>query len=389
MDRVTYAVILLLAAVAAPCFAQDNTKGMQLSSVQGYTFGSEVGGYLTVSKDVCEFKAALAKSPPDYDAAKKIYQDGKNSKKSDGSMRTLRGMASDSYAGEPFFDNYTTYFGSAAFLDKFVMDALNGNPPFTKDSQRTEAASKSVESTLQMVYLMHELDEAAGKIMKNDLSASKGAPHNIDETWALYVGEDKSCGLYDQGLKRAVDFGTLESCTAGKSNSQALAAHQKMYQASLAGDIPRFEAARQEMVEAFLITYLQSTLKYAKMMDQDLAAGKDPSEHQAEGFAFFRTIQPLVARADNKTAKAIHDIFYPGNAITMGTTESRVRAALEPLYPELGVTKAEIGTYGNIQPLNATCGQKSAAEGVVPYGLSSSWVVLAVAGVFAVFGMLQ
>jgi hypothetical protein len=35
-------------------------------------------------------------------------------------------MASDSYAGEPFFDNYTTYFGSAAFLDKFVMDALNG-----------------------------------------------------------------------------------------------------------------------------------------------------------------------------------------------------------------------------------------------------------------------
>ena len=35
-------------------------------------------------------------------------------------------MASDSYAGEPFFDNYTTYFGSAAFMDKFVMDALNG-----------------------------------------------------------------------------------------------------------------------------------------------------------------------------------------------------------------------------------------------------------------------
>ena len=119
-------------------------------------------------------------------------------------------------------------------------------------------------------------------------SLFSGAPHNIDETWALYVGEDKRCGLYDQGLKRAVDFGTLESCTAGQSNAQALAAHQKMYQASMAGDIPRFEAARREMEEAFLITYLQATLKYAKMMDEDLAAGKDPSEHQVgfyrEGF---------------------------------------------------------------------------------------------------------
>jgi hypothetical protein len=44
MDRVTLAVTLLLAAVAAPCLAQDATKGMQMSSVQGYTFGSEVGG---------------------------------------------------------------------------------------------------------------------------------------------------------------------------------------------------------------------------------------------------------------------------------------------------------------------------------------------------------
>jgi hypothetical protein len=107
-----------------------------------------------------------------------------------------------------------------------------------------------------------------------------GAPHNIDETWALYVGEDKACGLYEQGFKRSIDFGTMESCTAGKANSQALAAHQKMYQASMAGDMERFEAARQEMEEAFLITYLQATLKYAKSVDDDLAAGKDPAEHQ-------------------------------------------------------------------------------------------------------------
>jgi hypothetical protein len=109
---------------------------------------------------------------------------------------------------------------------------------------------------------------------------------------------------------------------------------------------------------------------------------------QAEGFAFFRTIQPLVARADNKTAKDIHDIFYPGTPITPGTY-NKVKSHLERLYPELGVTKEEIGTFGAVQPLNATCAQKSAAEGVVLQGMSSSWVVLAIAAVFALFGMLQ
>jgi hypothetical protein len=46
-----------------------------------------------------------------------------------------------------------------------------------------------------------------------------------------------------------------------------------MYQAASAGDARDFEVARKQMEKAFLITYLQATLKYAKMMD-DLAAGR-------------------------------------------------------------------------------------------------------------------
>jgi hypothetical protein len=51
-------------------------------------------GYLAVSKDVCDFEAALKKSPPDYAAAEKIYTTGGNSKKSDGSIRTLKSTSS-------------------------------------------------------------------------------------------------------------------------------------------------------------------------------------------------------------------------------------------------------------------------------------------------------
>lgn len=49
-------------------------------------------GYLRLSTDVCDIKQAIGTGAnPSYTEAQKIYVDGKNSFKSDGSIRTLRG----------------------------------------------------------------------------------------------------------------------------------------------------------------------------------------------------------------------------------------------------------------------------------------------------------
>lgn len=44
-----------------------------------------------MSTDACDIKALVDTEKPDWAAASKIYIDGKNSKKSDGTIRTLRG----------------------------------------------------------------------------------------------------------------------------------------------------------------------------------------------------------------------------------------------------------------------------------------------------------
>jgi hypothetical protein len=55
-------------------------------------------GYLRLSTDVCDIKTAIGDGPnPPYAEARKIYVDGKNSRKSDGSIRTLRGEFSTSH----------------------------------------------------------------------------------------------------------------------------------------------------------------------------------------------------------------------------------------------------------------------------------------------------
>jgi hypothetical protein len=95
-----------------------------------------------------------------------IYLDGRHSRKADGSIRTLRSMATGSYVGEPFWDLYTKYFRTPAFVDDVVIKALDGAPPFVTDQQRREVAMKGVEANLQVAYIMHELDEAADKIRR-------------------------------------------------------------------------------------------------------------------------------------------------------------------------------------------------------------------------------
>jgi hypothetical protein len=43
------------------------------------------------------------------------------------------------------------------------------------------------------------------------------------------VGEAKSCGLYDQVMARAANFGTQTTCSTSRATELALSAHIRMY----------------------------------------------------------------------------------------------------------------------------------------------------------------
>ena len=41
---------------------------------------------------------------------------------------------------------------------------------------------------------------------------SPGAPHNIDETWAIYTGIKPACSLWGSANRRGAEFGTMQDC---------------------------------------------------------------------------------------------------------------------------------------------------------------------------------
>ncbi|KAF6261950.1 Low iron-inducible periplasmic protein-domain-containing protein [Scenedesmus sp. NREL 46B-D3] len=227
---------LVACAVLTAAEVPPDTTGSQIEHAPGFTFGSKVGGYLRLSTDICDIKAAIGPSDnPDYAEAQAIYMDGRNSFKNDGTVRTLRELATASYAGEPTFDLYADYFNTSAFLDQPVNKAFRGEAPYLTVAQRNETIVKGLESTLQTVYLLHELDEGADKIRANRIAAADGAPHNIDETWAIYVGESPTCSLWGASHRRAREFGTMQDCTTSKVNAAMLGAHRALYRAASEG----------------------------------------------------------------------------------------------------------------------------------------------------------
>jgi hypothetical protein len=357
------AALLLLAALAATAVnAQsaaaarqgEDTTGKEIEHARGFSFGSNVAGYLRLSTDVCDIKAAIGPADTaNYEAAAEIYENGKNSFKSDGSQRTFRDLATDPYTGEPTFDQYARYFGTPLFMDTEIAAALEGKAPYTSVAQRNETIVKGVESMVQTVYLLHEVDETADKIRNRSLSAATGAPHNVDETWAIWVGERPDCSLWGLAYRRGKEFGTLVDCDNSQVNVAMLNAHKAMYTAATEGDLAAYNRQRSEVIRQFVIVGIQNALKYAELMDA-ARADNEPEvveAEQAEGYAYYRTIEPLIAAADPAAAKSIKAVFYPGNPAPANALQT-VRTAVQKVYPKFNLTAEDIGTFGAPAPAN-------------------------------------
>ncbi len=112
----------------------------------------------------------------------------------------------------------------------------------------------------------------------------------------------------------------------------------------MARDLDGAAAAVDDVVRAVVITYSQAAIRYAALIEDDLAEGDDAAaeQHQAEGLAFWRVIEAYVAGegADVDTVNAVFDLAADPGANGFG---DEVRAALQPAWDGLGISDQDIG----------------------------------------------
>jgi hypothetical protein len=140
-------------------------------------------------RDIGSIMAVAEKDQPvDWKAVTAVYEKGGNSKRADGSFRTLASVATNK-AVLAQFPGAAELFGSPSFLDANVQAALNGTGRSrgVSDKARRQLVDKGIQALLYG-QILEELEAAAAKVKQGNLDKGRGAPHNIDEAWAYYAG---------------------------------------------------------------------------------------------------------------------------------------------------------------------------------------------------------
>jgi len=307
MKGLTLALLMMMAAFAG-CLggddADDHEDHVHLDTNDGgYEYASDVDNHRMLMADVCDIKT-LAEAH-DWAGVKEIYMNGKHAEKSDGSFRTLEGIAN----AEGKKHGLDTYYGTAVPLHDYLMAAIDGTGMFAdaSDAMREQAVEKGVQNQIMIAYAVHELNSALAKGAAGNWDVDSGAPHAWDEGWAFYHGPDDAdfdydgCSPYKTGDKRAGNFGTAGADGTANANAAILQAMNNGLDALIAEDLENATMWTNDVVKNLVIIYSQATIRYASKMSTDETVDAAQT-HQAEGYSFWRVIEALVYNAYNASS---------------------------------------------------------------------------------------
>lgn len=274
----------------------------------GYAPVSDVDAHAAIGLDAKEIRVLMEPATTggavDWAGVDALFTGGSSSKKGDGSLRTLAGLAPD----DPVTAVVTEAIGGT------------GSSAGVADPVRRQKVDKGITVLLERKVL-DELASAGEKVAKGEVDPAQGAPHNVDEAWAFYTAEGN--GPAATAAKRAGDFGRAgtvhEAVVAGLTAAQA---------AAVAGDAAALAEATGEVEAALDYVFYLATFKY-------LDTGDDPVK-RAEGETFYLGIRPEVATAASDADREITGAFASGQA---AAGRSALNGAV--VLPVLGISADE------------------------------------------------
>ncbi len=330
------------ASASAP--SESAIDGGSVDAEAGYSYASNVDAHRRVTLDVCEIKDLLDADPIDWQAVTERYVEGGNSVNGDDSVRTVAGFAT----ADDRLHGLDAYYGAPAPLDDWIRSGLDGTGPLegATDGVRAQVVEKGIQNQVLVAWAVHELNSALAKAADGDIDPDSGAPHNWDEAFAFYHGAAPGCAPWATADSRAGNFGTVgaDGITA-LANEAIVEAMNTGRDALIDGDVDGATEAADEVVRNIVITYSQAAVRYATLVEGDVEGGElgAAAEHRAEGLAFFRVIEAIVADAgaDTDAINGVYDLDAE-----LGTTGGgdEVMAALGPALTALGISEADIGT---------------------------------------------
>jgi hypothetical protein len=328
---------------AAPSAAQPTSGPTKGDGV--YTPVSNVALYQLIALDVAEIarltNAVNEGKPLPSQEILAIYEQAKHAKVGQ-NARPLRKFAADPARAKDFPED-AAFFKSETFLDDPVIAAINGSGPAARytPAQRRQAIQKGLLRILHY-YTLYELNGAEAKLKAGNVDPATGAPHNVDEAWAIYVGVEQD-GKYPYALAATALSREQNFKREGTIDKPLREALERAKKAALNKDLEGFQQAKRDVQARLNALFYLAAARY---LNESLKAAKDgraeqAATAQAEGFAFYQTIQPVVATVDAAADRAIVEHYQAEPSKLTAESRDRALAGLNKAAEALGLKASE------------------------------------------------
>lgn len=304
----------------------------------GFKVVSNVMDHNKLPQDIGDIVDILAKEPTAYAKIKDLYVKGKNSVKSDGSVRTLNGFASVADNFTKYAPKAVAYFaGNGKFLDDALeTGAIDGKGEFEKASDAARAAFLHKGLLALITYWLRlEFGKALELSEQKNFDAAKGAPHNWDEAFAYYWGPAGKHSLYQMASEISSKYQLTESIN--KVFFAQLIAGQKKLIEEKASPTANIDAAVKQLYRLFLLGLLDA----ANQID---LAGTDTAKKavaQAAGRGCWYAVADIIAEADKEADAKIKAVF---SGEPQADSAKIVKTALAKVIESLGMKTDDFGS---------------------------------------------
>ena len=248
--------------------------------------------------------------------------------------------------------------GVSDYADQWVKAAFsggrtsftNGNADFTQYGMegREQIIKKGTAYMNVFMYVIREFEDALDDCKRGCIDCNDDPVHAWDEGVCFYAGslegqDGLASGylLHQLADKRSMNFRTggpdgTDVDGQSKLNYDLLDEFALGNYQLQSGNCPSARQTKNRIAHLMYIPMIQGSLRYAYKVDK-LQGGE---KEAAEGAAFAAAVLPRIHAANTEAAATIYGNLRVGAA---NTNSQDVKAAFESVYPQMGLTCADVG----------------------------------------------
>jgi hypothetical protein len=305
-----------------------------------YAFANDVSASLQFSEAIADIKALLTSSAAMSDVQAKYESSG------------LKGLADLPREGTTYdlFNGGNGHASVTWISDLMTKATESPNTWVPKYSARAEIIEKTLMDALAVQLILNDLEHATDTAHSHSDDEKRVF---VDHAAAKFLGtaNARSSTVFERGNKRGLNYGTTDG-TNSVASKAILAALKACAEATT-------DAARTAQVEIIKrqikVIYAQATLRYAKLVGDDIADASAYEEHQAEGMAFFNVIYPWVKAAVSDADFKVIVNFFDVEAAPDSFNDFAYCKTKKAMETFLGADASLMGTLDTADEDGTTC----------------------------------